>query len=41
MRSFLESETFSHFSLSWLLIVAAAYYARTEARHWHRPVDNK
>ena len=32
MRSLLETETFSHFSLSWLLIVAAAYYARTELR---------
>jgi exopolysaccharide production protein ExoQ len=32
MRSFLESEFFSHFSLSWILFVVAAYYARKGAR---------
>jgi exopolysaccharide production protein ExoQ len=37
MRSFLESESFSHFSTSWILFVVAAYYARNEARKRARP----
>ena len=32
IRSFLESESFAHFSTSWVLYIAAAYYARTEAQ---------
>jgi exopolysaccharide production protein ExoQ len=32
IRSFLESESFAHFSTSWLLYIAAAHYARTEVR---------
>jgi exopolysaccharide production protein ExoQ len=31
MRSFLESENFSHFSVSWILFVVSSYYARNNA----------
>jgi exopolysaccharide production protein ExoQ len=34
MRSFLESEIFSQFSISWILFIAAAYYGK-EARKSH------
>jgi exopolysaccharide production protein ExoQ len=35
MRSFLESEIFSHFSISWILFVAAAYYGKEQLKHRH------
>jgi exopolysaccharide production protein ExoQ len=36
MRSFLESESFSHFSISWILFIMASYYARIYAASRNR-----